>query len=91
MMEVATRALLEDMLLYARRALERLSSGEAASQLPASVREQHGQIAFEAARYMRNRLVHGYHTIKLDIVIDTVRNDLPPLIIAIERLLAQEP
>ena len=37
---------------------------------------------------MRNRLVHAYFSINLDIVWQTVREDLPPLIDRLERALA---
>jgi uncharacterized protein with HEPN domain len=36
---------------------------------------------------MRNRLVHGYFEIDLDEIWDTVQDDLPPLVEALERLL----
>ncbi len=65
--------------------------GEAASQLPAEYREAHQEVAFRSARLTRNRLVHGYHSIRLDIVRLAVLDDLPLLIADIERLLAEEP
>jgi len=40
---------------------------------------------------MRNRLIHGYFEVDLDRVWDTVLNDLPPLIAAIEAFLPGEP
>ena len=39
---------------------------------------------------MRHRLVHAYFAINLNILWRTVREDLPPLIANIERILAQE-
>lgn len=65
--------------------------GEAASQLPDEFRSRHAHIEFDAARYMRNRLVHSYRTIRFEIVADTAVKDLPRLSEAIERLLAEEP
>ena len=38
---------------------------------------------------LRNRLIHGYFHINLDIVWDTVRNDLPRLILSLELVLSQ--
>jgi uncharacterized protein with HEPN domain len=34
---------------------------------------------------MRNKLIHGYDTVDLDILWDTVRNELPGLIEALEQ------
>ena len=39
---------------------------------------------------MRNRLVHGYFQINIDIVWDTVVEGLPPLISALEEWFARE-
>ncbi len=39
---------------------------------------------------MRNRLVHAYFSINLDIVWQTVQKDLPPLIETLERVVPQE-
>jgi len=36
---------------------------------------------------MRNRLGHGYFAIRLDAVWDTIQNDIPPLIAALEALI----
>lgn len=33
----------------------------------------------------RNRLIHGYHDTEIEIVYSIVRNDLPPLVAALER------
>ena len=37
---------------------------------------------------MRNRLIHGYFDINLDIVWDTVIHDIPPVMIKMEELIA---
>jgi uncharacterized protein with HEPN domain len=39
---------------------------------------------------MRNRLIHVYFDIDLDRVWDTVTDDMPPLIAALEAILARE-
>lgn len=36
---------------------------------------------------MRNRLIHAYHDINLDIVWQTIHDDLPPLIAGLQRAL----
>ena len=35
---------------------------------------------------LRNRLIHGYFDVDMDIVWDTVTKDLPPLIAELEKL-----
>ena len=35
---------------------------------------------------LRNRLIHGYFDIDLDIVWDTIKGDLPPLLEKLEKL-----
>jgi len=37
---------------------------------------------------MRNRLVHGYDKIDLDVLWDTIEYDLPPLIAELRRILS---
>ncbi len=36
---------------------------------------------------MRNRLVHAYHDINYDVVWSTLRDDLPPLIETLKKVL----
>ena len=37
---------------------------------------------------MRDRLVHGYFDVNLDVVWETVTDDLPPLIAQLEKIVA---
>lgn len=39
---------------------------------------------------MRNRLIHGYDDLDLEVVWDTIRNDIPPLIALLEPLVPTE-
>ena len=39
---------------------------------------------------MRDRLIHGYFDVNLDVVWETVTQDLPPLIAQLEKLLPSE-
>jgi uncharacterized protein with HEPN domain len=36
---------------------------------------------------MRNRLVHGYDAVDLDVLWDTIIDDLPPMITELEKIL----
>jgi uncharacterized protein with HEPN domain len=38
---------------------------------------------------LRNRLIHGYFDVNLDIVWDTIREDLPPLIKNLEEIILE--
>lgn len=53
--------------------------GEAASGISSEVRQAHSDIAWEDAVRMRNRLIHGYFDVDLDLVWDTIQQDLPTL------------
>lgn len=64
--------------------------GEAANCVSADFREQHPHIPWKKMIELRNRLIHGYFDINLDIVWDTVLEDLPPLIAAIEKIIPHE-
>jgi len=39
---------------------------------------------------MRNRLVHGYNSVDLDVLWDTIEDDLPPLIAELEKILGEK-
>jgi uncharacterized protein with HEPN domain len=54
--------------------------GEAAANLTKECREQLPQIPWGNIIGMRNRLIHAYFEINLDILWKTVIEDLPPLI-----------
>ena len=61
--------------------------GEAANQVSETTRPQTSAIPWEDIIAMRNRLVHAYFDINLEILWRTVQEDLPPLISAIEDVL----
>jgi uncharacterized protein with HEPN domain len=53
--------------------------GEAAYQVSATTQEQLPGLPWEDIIGMRHRLVHAYFEINLDILWETVQEDLPPL------------
>jgi uncharacterized protein with HEPN domain len=61
--------------------------GEAANRLSAATQEAHPEIPWPQIVGMRNRLIHGYDVIDWDLLWDTVRSDLPPLIAALETII----
>jgi len=64
--------------------------GEAASRVPIEDRPHYPDIPWPQIIGMRNRLIHGYDSVDFDILWQTVREDLPPLIAALENILASE-
>ncbi|MGQ9786674.1 MAG: HepT-like ribonuclease domain-containing protein [Anaerolineae bacterium] len=64
--------------------------GEAASRITAAFQQQHPQVPWADIIGMRNRLVHAYFDVNLDILWHTIQDDLPPLIAQMEAILAAE-
>lgn len=64
--------------------------GEAASKLSRDFRSAHPEIPWTDIIGMRNRLIHVYFDVDPNRVCDTVAVDLPPLISALEAILANE-
>ena len=63
--------------------------GEAASKLSEEVRLRFPGIPWIEMISMRNRLIHAYFDVDLDIVWTTVSEDLPPLLPVLESALTQ--
>jgi uncharacterized protein with HEPN domain len=80
--EFRSSELLQDAVLR-----QLLIVGEAVQHLPDDLLEREPGIQWERVVGMRNRIVHGYHKINMDVVWDTVERDLPALRAAVERLL----
>lgn len=57
------------------RALEII--GEAAKRLPMSLREEYPDIPWKNMAGMRDRIIHGYDTVDLEIVWGVVKTDIP--------------
>lgn len=53
--------------------------GEAASKLSAGFRERHQQVPWRQVIGMRNRIVHGYFDVDLDVLWDVVSSEVPRL------------
>jgi uncharacterized protein with HEPN domain len=64
--------------------------GEAASKISREFQQRFKEIAWPEIIGMRHRLIHGYDDIDLDILWETVAIGLPPLIEALERIIASE-
>ena len=61
--------------------------GEAVRNLPKEFRDEHSDIDWQDPADMRSALIHGYFAVDLDVVWDTISNDLPAFKKQILRLL----
>lgn len=64
--------------------------GEAASKVTENLRSNYPALPWREMVTMRNRLIHGYFDINLDIVWQTVVTELPPLVEMLEAILTRE-
>ncbi|UJS22462.1 MAG: DUF86 domain-containing protein [Candidatus Brocadia sp.] len=60
--------------------------GEAATHVSESCREEFPHIPWRSITNMRNRLIHAYFDINLDIVWQTVTDNLPSLITEFDKI-----
>ena len=63
--------------------------GEAATRVSPEGQRRYDTIPWAEVRGLRNRLVHGYDVVDLNILWDIVNDDLPPLIVELVRILGQ--
>ena len=62
--------------------------GEAASNVSGGFRADHPEIPWGVIIGMRNRLVHAYTEVSLDVVWSTIKDDIPPLVDALVTILS---
>ena len=58
---------------------------ENSDRLTPEFKEQHSSIPWRAMRGLRNRIVHEYGNVNLTVIYETVVNDLPELLMEIEK------
>jgi uncharacterized protein with HEPN domain len=63
--------------------------GEAAGRVSPEYRAAHPELPWMEMSGLRNRLAHAYFDIDLDVLLDIVAKDLPPLIRQAEGLLGR--
>ncbi len=65
--------------------------GEAAGKVSPDYQSAHPEVRWPSMSGLRNRLAHAYFDVDLDILLDIVAKDLPPLIGQLEGLLPDGP
>lgn len=60
---------------------------EATENLSAELREQHPEVPWKAMAGVRDRLIHDYFGVNLDIVWQIVAGELPQLVMQIDKIL----
>ena len=60
--------------------------GEAARQIPDAFAASHPDVPWRIITGLRNRIVHDYFGLDLEIIWHILRNDLPPLQATLEKL-----
>jgi uncharacterized protein with HEPN domain len=64
--------------------------GEAASKVAPDVRQRYSSVPWNQIVGMRQRLVHGYDSVDLEVLWDTVTDDLPTLVKQLEAIIPGE-
>ena len=65
--------------------------GEAATQAAKEGGAEIKSLPWRDMIDMRNKLIHGYRTVRAEILYKTVAEDVPPLIAELERILNESP
>jgi uncharacterized protein with HEPN domain len=81
--ELSTDRMRRDALLWNFAVL-----GEVATQLSAELRERFPEVPWRQPARLRNRIIHGYWSIDLDVVFTTAERQLPGFAADLRRILA---
>lgn len=65
--------------------------GEAANKVDATLKADYPDVPWREMVSMRNAVVHGYWSVRLEIVLDTIRHDLPAARPLLQRVLDELP
>jgi uncharacterized protein with HEPN domain len=67
-----------------------LALGEAAREVSQETRDNYSHVSWKLIIGMRDRLIHGYYKVDLNIVWKVIVDDRPPLISALETIIPSE-
>jgi len=65
-------------------------SGEAASKISEETKTKYSNVPWKDIVGMRNRLIHSYFDVNIELVWNTIKNNLNPLISSLKEILAEE-
>lgn len=82
--DIAEDELRRDALLWNFTVL-----GEATSQLSEELRAAHANVEWHRPAQLRNRIVHGYWSIDLEILVSTASRDLPGFVQSVRRVIVE--
>ena len=82
-------SLTEDKILFARIVYYTMIIGEASYKLSRAFVANHPQLEWKVIANMRHHLVHGYYQVHAKDIWSVIQNDLAPLKVQIEKLLAE--
>jgi uncharacterized protein with HEPN domain len=63
--------------------------GEAAGRISKNYRSVHPKIPWMQIIGLRNRLIHGYDSVDMDILWNIISKDLPPLIVMLKKAIPE--
>jgi len=64
--------------------------GEAGNKISVELKHKYEHVPWNALVGMRNRLIHGYYDIDLNIVWETINRDIPPLVSKLKFIMEKE-
>ena len=63
--------------------------GEASNNVSDEFQERHPELPWMFMRAIRNKIVHDYREVNLNVIWDTAKNDLPPVKKQVKKLLGE--
>ncbi|MCD6447653.1 MAG: DUF86 domain-containing protein [Thermoplasmata archaeon] len=63
--------------------------GEAVKKIPPEIRDRHPEIPWKYIAAMRDKLIHEYHGVDLEIVWEVIEKEIPPLKPKFEKVLEE--
>ena len=79
--EIEANEILVDSIMF-----RLIQIAENSDKLTENFKTQHSFIPWRAMKGMRNRIVHEYGNVDLSVVYDTVKKDIPALLIELKKL-----
>ena len=64
--------------------------GEAARYVPQEIQTRYPQIPWKEMQAIRNIVIHEYHGVNLEIIWQTVQENLPPIVPLLQQILDQK-